>query len=65
MPFWKEEWTQEMRIGEDAKWKDSEIPDGRDMRDPNVLGHRLLKLRDSEELKEKYPLAEVYDFFWE
>lgn len=65
MPFWKEDWTQEMRVGEPGEPKNSDLEDTRDMRDPSVLGHKLLKLRDSEELKAKYPLAQVYDFFWE
>ncbi len=61
---WTTEMTAEMRIGRGGIVT-SELPDTRDLRDPNVMGHRLLKLRDSDELKAKYPLSQVYDFFWE
>ena len=58
--------TKEMRdmFPPAGKWKWTDQVDGRDLRDPEVLGHRLLKLRDSDELKKKYPLTQVYDFFF-
>lgn len=65
MPFWHEDWTQQMRVpGPHGPWRQTETLDERDLRDPDVLGHRLLRLRNSEELKKKYPLSQVYDFFW-
>jgi hypothetical protein len=60
-PFWKPEWSTP---AEPFEWKGSDLEDTRDMRDPVVLGHRLFKLRDSEELKAKYPLSQVYDHFF-
>lgn len=51
------------RIPWDGEWRDSDQLDNRDMREPKVLGHRLEKIRDSEELKGKYTLSQVYDYF--
>jgi hypothetical protein len=61
---WTPQMTAEMITLPRQEWKWTVIPDGRDLRDPRQLGEKLLKLRDSDEMRGKYSLSEVYDYFF-
>jgi hypothetical protein len=62
---WTEAMTAEMfQTSGVREWRDSTMKDTRDMRDPQDLGEKLRRFRDSEEMRGKYSLSQVYDYFW-